>query len=56
MSHECADCRDAKRETDGTVKLILVRDPGTGKMVKRAYLCEEHEEMYASDGYEMLAQ
>lgn len=53
MNHECADCRDAERETDGAVSLCVVYDPETGRMVKRAYLCAEHRAMYDGDGYEI---
>lgn len=52
MAHKCADCRDGERDEDAK-GLFIVRDPETGRMVKRAYLCSEHEEMYASDGYEV---
>jgi len=53
MRH-CADCRNGEHEnlTDA-VALVYVRDPDTAKMVKRAYLCSEHQEMYLDDGYEV---
>lgn len=48
----CSDCRDGEHDNlDEDVKLVIVREPETGRMVKRAYLCGEHREMYSSDGY-----
>jgi len=52
MGHDCADCRDAERQEQAEA-LYIVRDPETGKLVKRAYLCVEHRAMYAEDGYEV---
>jgi len=48
----CADCRDGCHANyDKDIKLVTVRDPETNKMVKRAYLCNEHRNMYEMDGY-----
>jgi len=52
MDKKCADCRDAERD-EKAVGLFLVRDPETGKLKKRAYLCKEHRQMYVEDGYEL---
>lgn len=49
---QCADCRDGEHENyDDLVKLTVVRDSDTNKLVKRSYMCGEHREMYAQDGY-----
>jgi hypothetical protein len=48
----CADCRNGEHENyDDEVQLVVVRDSEAGRIVKRANLCEEHREMYISDGY-----
>ena len=52
MDKKCADCRDAERD-EAAVGLFVVRDPDTGRLLKKAYLCREHEMMYAQDGYEL---
>lgn len=49
---QCADCRNGEHENyDDDVKLVMVRDPETGKLAKRAYLCREHRQAYEDDGY-----
>ena len=54
MAKQCADCRDGEHDNiDENIKLVYVRDPDTKKMVKRAYMCEAHREMYNDDGYEV---
>lgn len=51
----CADCRNGEHDNyDDDVKLVVIRDPDTKKLVKRAYECGEHREMYATDGYELI--
>ena len=51
---QCADCRDGEHDNiDEYVELVYVRDPDTKKMVKRSYMCEEHQSMYLDDGYEV---
>lgn len=51
----CADCRDGEHENyDEDVRLVTVRDPETGNLEKRAYLCAEHREMYAVDGFDVI--
>jgi hypothetical protein len=51
---QCADCRDGEHDNyDDDVHLVFVRDPDTQKMVKRVYMCEQHRDMYESDGYEV---
>lgn len=52
---QCADCRDAEHENyDNDVVLATVKDPETAKILKRAYLCAEHREMYFDDGYQIF--
>ena len=54
---QCSDCRDSEHDNyDDQVELVIVRDPETGKMVKRAYLCKEHVSMYLDDGYELVVK
>jgi len=52
---QCAECRDGEHDnlTDD-VRLVVIRDPDTKKLVKRAYLCSDHLECYAMDGYEII--
>lgn len=51
---QCADCRDCERNyVEDDVILVYVRDPDTNKMLKRAYMCEDHQAMYDNDGYEV---
>ncbi len=48
----CCDCRDGEHmnKTDD-VRLVVVRDPDTGHLRRRGYLCSEHRQMYREDGY-----
>jgi len=49
---QCADCRDGEHENyDDDVKLTVIKDPNTQKLVKRSYMCGEHRTMYFDDGY-----
>lgn len=51
----CAECRDGEHANyDDDVRLAIVRDPETKKIVKRAYLCGEHRAARRSDGYEVI--
>lgn len=53
---QCADCRDGEHENyNDDVRLVRVTDPDTGQMLKRAYLCGQHREMYTVDGYRVEA-
>jgi len=53
MKH-CADCRDGEHDNyDNDVRLIVVRDPDTGRLFKRSYMCAEHRQMYTDDGYDL---
>jgi hypothetical protein len=50
----CSDCRNGEHSNyDDNVKLVIIRDPDSKKIIKRAYLCEEHRNMYNDDGYEI---
>ncbi len=49
---QCADCRAGEHENyDDDIMLTVIKDPDNGKLVKRAFLCWEHREAYAWDGY-----
>jgi hypothetical protein len=54
----CADCRDGEHDNyDDDVRLVVVRNPDTNRLVKRAYMCKEHRTMYgdevSGDGYDV---
>jgi hypothetical protein len=52
MGRQCCDCRDGEHDNyDEDVRLVVVRDPDTGRILKRAYLCGDHRAMYRADGY-----
>jgi hypothetical protein len=52
MKKRCADCRDGEHENyDDDVRLVYVKDPETGKIVRRAYICAGHRQAYHDDGY-----
>ena len=52
LLNECCDCRDGEHEDyDDNVVLVIVSDPETGRIVKKAKLCEEHRITYTDDGY-----
>lgn len=51
---ECCACKDAERHTDDrddVIKLVTIKDPDDGKLVRRGYFCSEHIEIYENDGY-----
>lgn len=49
---QCCDCRDGEHDNyDDDVILTTVREPDTGRLLKRGYLCESHRIMYEDDGY-----
>lgn len=50
----CADCRNGEHDNfDDDIKLVYVRNPETKKIIRRAYMCHSHRDMYADDGYEV---
>jgi hypothetical protein len=52
QAKQCADCRNGEHDNyDDDVIITVVKDPDTGKLVKRSYMCGCHRDMYASDGY-----
>jgi hypothetical protein len=53
-ANQCHECKLGEHEDyDDDVRLVTVSDPDTGKRIKRAKLCGEHREMFASDGYDV---
>ena len=49
---ECCDCHSGEHDNyDNDVILVVVRDPDTGYIQKRGFLCNHHREMYLTDGY-----
>lgn len=50
----CYQCQNGDHEDyDQDVRLVIVRDPDGGDYARRGYLCGEHRELAASDGYEV---
>jgi len=50
----CAACRNGEHDNyDDDVRLTVVSDPATGKLVHRAYLCGEHRQAYDYDGFKI---
>jgi len=48
----CCECRNGEHENyDNDVKMTVVRDPDTKKLVKRGYICETHVMMYLEEGF-----
>lgn len=55
IEKRCAECRDGDHANyDNDVRLVVVRDPETKRLAKRANLCGEHRAAYRSDGYDVL--
>jgi len=55
MKKQCFECRDGEHDNyDDNVELVTIKDPDTKKIVKRGYLCGEHQTMYLDDGYELF--
>lgn len=51
-ARRCCDCRDGEHENyDDDLVLTTIKDPDTGKLVKRGYLCGSHRQIYDDDGY-----
>lgn len=54
---QCADCRDGEHDNyDDDVRLVIVKDPDTNKIHKRAYICHRHRYLYEQDGYVLYYQ
>lgn len=50
----CADCRDGEHDNySDDVVLVVVKDPDTGKLVKRSYMCGDHIDQYLTDGHQV---
>jgi len=50
----CSECRNGEHDDyDDDIRLVYVRDPESNKIILRANLCNEHREMFASDGYQV---
>ncbi len=51
-SKHCSDCRDGEHANyDEDIQLTAIRNNLNGQIVKRAYLCGEHRDMYSDDEY-----
>ena len=49
---QCSSCKNGdviNNDTDG--EMHIIRDPDSGKIVIRGYLCDDHLQMYDDDGY-----
>jgi len=54
---KCSDCRDGEHDNyDDDVKLVVIKDPDTNKIYKRAYMCNHHQQQYDDDGYKIYIQ
>lgn len=50
----CDDCRKGEHDNyDDNILLVIIRESGSNRFVKRAYICGEHYTMYLEDGYEI---
>jgi hypothetical protein len=50
----CFECRLGEHDNyDDDVRLVVVRDPETKKIVRRGYLCGDHRDCWRTDGYEV---
>jgi len=50
----CKDCKNGEHDNyTEDVKLVYVRDPDTKKIIRRAYMCSWHRDIYEDDGYEV---
>jgi hypothetical protein len=50
----CCECRASEHENyDDVVGLCVVKDPETGKIIQRGYLCAGHVEIRTMDGYDV---
>ncbi len=48
----CCECQKGEHPNyDEEVRLLMVREPDTGRLVVRGYICKEHAEAFAQDGY-----
>lgn len=55
IPRHCCDCRDGEHDNyDDRVELVIVRNLGTGVLIKRGYLCGDHQTMYLDDGYSVI--
>ena len=53
----CCECRNGEHENlDDDVRMTIVKDPDTGHIVKRGYICGEHREAYECDGYDLIVK
>jgi hypothetical protein len=51
----CCECRKGEHDNyDEDVVLTVVRDPETNKVALRGYLCANHREAFAMDGYDLF--
>jgi len=56
MKH-CAECRNAEHTNfDEDVRLTIVRNPDTNRIYRRAYMCNEHREMYHMDDFDVYVK
>jgi hypothetical protein len=48
----CCECWDGEIENyDVDGKIHIIKNPDTGKIVRKGYICSDHLEMLADDGY-----
>ncbi len=54
MSRRCVECLDERHDDyDNKGKVVIVRNPETGQIIMRTYLCRTHREIYEARGYKV---
>ena len=55
--NQCFECRNGEHEDyDSDIRLIVAKDPDTGRIYRRGKLCSEHRAAYSDDGYKVIYQ
>jgi hypothetical protein len=53
-SPQCGPCRDGEHDNIGaTARKLTVRDPESGRLVYRGWVCDNHEYCFNFDGYDV---
>jgi hypothetical protein len=54
MTKHCCECRDGEHDNyTEDVRLYMVREGDTNKLVKSGYLCSDHVHCLLEDGFEL---
>ena len=53
----CSECRDGEHEDFcDDVRMTIIRDPDTKKLVYRGFLCSLHRDARDADGYDLIVK